>query len=93
MINLLPRTRLRKTRRNRTDICSKYACSEQGCSQDRDFYLDVDVPIFACSFNSVLLTSISHAPHFLVWRLRKNLSACFNIDTWSVTDSYVISFS
>lgn len=56
------------------NICAKYTCSEQGCSHGGDFYLDVDVPIFAYDSMASYIrwTSISCTPHFLVWRQRKS---------------------
>lgn len=47
---------------------------ENEYSYDGDFYLDVDVHIFAYNFmdNCILLTSISCTPRLLIWRLRKN---------------------
>lgn len=66
-----------------TIICIKF--SEQGYSHGRDFYLDVDIPIFVTAFWTTftwLHTSLSYL------EMEEKSSACFNIDDWSEADIF-----
>lgn len=61
-----------------------FVLNNQGYSHDRDFYLDVEVPIFVTTFWLTAFTWLHTSLSCL--EMEEKSSACFNIDDWSEPD-------